>query len=367
MPAELPITPPTVAELRTRMAADVASDTGEQDVYTPRTFAYAATRALAAAAGGVYGFASRVLAELLPITAQDYGILLWSQIVGVPRLAAQPWVGTVNIVFTGAATVADGALLTRDDGTEYELVGAVTRGGAGTSSGIVQATSGGKDTTCEDGATLTLTVAVSGVTSATTVTDTTTAGADIETLSALKGRVLAALQSPPQGGAETDYIAWSKGYNSTIDRVWVYPWEPYLGGVTVRFSVVGVGSAMIPSGGLVTALQTYLRTLAPAHAAELVYVEAPIGRSIETEIALTPDTAAIRSSVQSTLDEMFSELNSEPGGTLHQDDIRDAIRRGIQAEDSTGRFDLVSIEGSSPADIALATGELPYRGAITWS
>lgn len=365
MPIDLPVTPPTFAAIKARVQGDVAGEMSEQDVYRPATFARGAAYALARGIHSLYGFAARVLAEMMPSTAVDWGILRWASLRGLTRTAASATTGTVTITFTGAATVALGAVLTRADGTEYTLDAAVTRGSAGTSTGTFSASDGGADA-LEVGDTLTLSAAVANVTSATAVA-TVALGGDLETLAALKERLLADLADPPQGGAETDYIAWSEAYDSTIDRVWVVANSPYLGSVKVIFAVAGTGSAVIPGGTLVTNLQAALRLLAPAHAAEYVYCYAPTARTIEASITLTPNTSEIRDSVTDTLDEMFSASDTVPGGTLYLDDVVDAIRRGVRAADPEGHFALTLLEGGVPANITLSTLELPVIGTVTYS
>lgn len=363
---ELPITRPTLRELITRIQGDVATDTGSQDVYRRGTFARGMSRAAAAAIHGVYGFAARVLGELLPTSAVDWGVVRWASMLGITRIPAVAAVHTATITFTGSATVSAGAVATRSDGTEYTLAANVTRGSAGTATGTWTASVAGAAGSLDVGDILTLSTPVANVTSAMTVASEVTAGADIETLAALNVRNMERLASPPQGGAEADYIAWSKAHSATIRRVWVTPSTPYLGAVSVLFAVEGTGSDMIPSGGLVTSLQAYLRTLAPVQTAELVFVAAPVGRAIDMTISLDPDNSTVQGYVEDELYAMFAEWAGTPGGTLELDDIRNAIRLGVKQYSSTGTFTIDVLEGTTPADIALATDELPYLGTITW-
>ena len=365
MPESLPITPPTFADVKARVQADVASSTGEQDVYLPGTFARGAAYALARGIHSMYGFAARILAELMPSTAIDWGVLRWAALRGLTRTAATSTTGTVTITFTGAATVGSGAALTREDGTEYTLNAAVTRGSAGTATGTFTASVAGADG-LEVADKLTLSAALANVTSATVVA-TVAEGGDLETLDALKERLLADLADPPQGGSEADYVAWSKAYDATIERVWIYPNEPYLGSVTVIVAVTGTGAAIIPGGTLITNLQAALRLLAPAHAAEYVFALAPTARTIEASVTLSPNTLAIRTSVTDTLDELYSSGGTIPGGTLYLDDVVDAIRRGVRAEDAEGHFTLTLLEGVAPANVSLSPLELPVIGTMTYS
>jgi len=369
MPVDLPITPPTFRTVLSRIQADIASDMGEQDVYLKRTFARAAAHGLARAVHSLYGFGARIVAELLPVTAKSWGVLRWAQLRGLTRTAATAATGQITITRTGTATIPSGTIFVRDDGTEYTLDTTISSGGAGTlTAKAITASVAGADGSLDVGDTLTFQTPIANVNATVSVT-AATAGADIETLDALKIRLLEDLASPPQGGAEADYVAWAKEHSASISRVWVYEHEPYLGQITVRFALVvpdgGDSTDVIPSGGDATSLQTYLRTKAPAHVADYVYAAAPTPRAIDIDVTLTPDTTAIRDAIEDYVDDLFATLDIAPGGVLYQDDIRDAIRRAIKSVDPDGQFELNTIEGAAPADIDLADGVLPVIGVLT--
>jgi uncharacterized phage protein gp47/JayE len=352
-----------------RIQADIASDMGEQDVYLKRTFARAAAHGLARAVHSLYGFGARVVAELLPVTAKSWGVLRWAQIRGLTRTAATAATGEITITRTGTATIPSGTIFVRDDGTEYTLDTTIASGGAGTlTAKAITASVAGADGSLDVGDTLTFQTPIANVNATVSVT-AATAGADIETIDALKIRLLEDLASPPQGGAEADYVAWAKEHSASISRVWVYEHEPYLGQITVRFALVvpdgGDSTDVIPAGGDATSLQTYLRTKAPAHVADYVYAAAPTPRAIDIDVTLTPDTTDIRDAIEDYVDDLFATLDIAPGGTLYQDDIRDAIRRAIKSVDPDGQFELNTIEGAAPADIDLADGVLPVIGTLT--
>ena len=369
MPLDLPYQPPSYATIKTRVQGDIATDMGEQDVYLRRTFARGAAIALARAVHGVYWFGARIAAELLPVTATGWGVLRWAALRGLTRTAATAATGEITIVRTGTATIPSGTIFVRDDGAEYTLDTTIGSGGAGTlSAKAITASDTGSESSLDIGDTLTFQTPISNVTATVTVT-AVVAGADQETVAALKTRLLEDLASPPQGGAEADYVSWAKASNADILRVWVYEHEPYMGQITVRFAkrvpTGGTSTNVIPSGGEATALQTALRLLAPAHVADYVYAAAPTSRAIDVDVTLTPDTQAIRDAIEQELDDLFGMLDIAPGGILYQDDIRDAIRRGIKGVDADGQFVVNTIEGAGPANIDLADGVLPILGVLT--
>ncbi len=378
--AELPITLPTVREILTRVRADIASDmsdggaaptkAGAQDVYLPFTFAWAVSRALAGLAGEIYGFTARVLPELIPDSAVSWGVTRWATTLGVQRIPAQACEATATVTFLAAGTLSDGATVSRQsDGAEYTVDGAVSLGSAGTASATLVAVTAGEASSLEVGDILVIQSPPIQVFSLVTVTAVVQAGAEQETLEALKSRVLAKLADPPQGGAEPDYIAWAKAFDSTIERVWVRAGVPYLGGITVYFAIAGDDSAMVPSGGAATALQAELRRLAPVHSSDLVVVTAPTGTAIDVDVTLSPDNATVQGYVEDELRALLRNWYGDMDGTgslLELDDVRDAIRRGVKRYSATGTFVLNTLDGASPADITLATGVLPYLGAVTF-
>jgi uncharacterized phage protein gp47/JayE len=371
MPLDLPVSVPDFATIRSRVQADIASDMGEQDVYLRRTFARGAAYAMARAMHSLYGFGARVAAELHPVTAKSWGILIWAQLRGLTRTAATAATAQITIVHTGSATVPDGTVFVREDGAEYTLNTGVGYGpsGAGNYTGkAITASEAGSESSLDVGDTLTFQSPIANVSATVTVTSATS-GADLETLPALKERMLANLSSPPQGGADADYVAWAKASNPEILRVWVYPHEPYMGQITVRFALRvpegGDPTDVIPEAGDATALQAALRLRAPAHMADYVYAAVPTPRAIDIDVTLTPDTTEIREAITNELEDLFGTLDVEPGGILDEDDIRDAIRRGVKSVDADGKFVLNTIEGAPPADIDLADGVLPVLGVLT--
>lgn len=377
--ADLPITIPAlrtvVARVQTDIETEMASGTagvegeGAQDVYLRGTFARGMARALAGAATELYGFAARVLGELMPDSALDWGVTRWARLLGVERIQPQACTATITVTFTAAGSQGSGSTLTRQsDGAEYTTDAVISRGSAGTTTGAITASSAGLASDLTVGDVLVLASPAANVTATVTVASIVTDGADVEALADLKTRVLARLSSPPQGGTAADYEGWAQAYDSTIERVWVLEETPYLGAITVYFSIAGDNAAVIPSGGAATALQAALRLLAPVHSAGLVFVSAPTGQAIDMTISLTPDNTTVRAYVNEELAAFFRGWVGDLDGTgvLYVDDIRNAIRVGVKRYSATATFTLDLLEGGLPADITTGAGVLPYLGSVTW-
>lgn len=375
-PVEIDLDIPELRTLITRMQADIATDTGEEDVRIRQSFPWALARALSGSLWGLYKFAESTLAELHPATAKDWGIAAWGQSWGIPRLAAASAQEAITITFTGAATVPLGAVYTREDGAEYTLDAAVTRVGAGTSAGAVTAVTAGAAGSCDTATVLSLSTPIVNVTTDAVTTSETTAGSDEETLSEWQERILARMADTPQGGSDTDYIAWTRAVDSTIDKVWVFSHVPYLGNVTVRFTIFPDPTAsqsarpatVVPGGTLITDVQTAIRALSPANAKDRVYAAAPSTRTIEARILLSNDSVALQTAVEDELDSMFQNIaiSTTTTTTLYEDDIRAAIRLAVKEDDPLGSFTLVTIEGIAPANVTVAASTIPIRGVVTW-
>ncbi len=93
-----------------------------------------------------------------------------------------------------------------------------------------------------------------------------------------------------------------------------------------------------------------------------VTAEAPIDLPVAFTIALNPDTPAIRTAVESELDDLFFRV-AEPGdgvgsGTVLLTQIQTAIGIGVGSGDYT-----LTVPA---ADVVPAVGELATRGTVTY-
>jgi hypothetical protein len=122
-----------------------------------------------------------------------------------------------------------------------------------------------------------------------------TAGTDDEDIDEYRTRILTKKQTPPEGGARADWIAWANEILTlNVDNVWIYsPGDPCpaaldpsgyvpMANVGVLFSLDGTGAAKIPSGANVTAMTNFL----------LAHAERPI-TSIPEAFAVTDNNVAM--------------------------------------------------------------------------
>lgn len=357
---------PSLQTIVSRVQADYQAAMGKTATIR-RSFPYALSRATAGVAHGLYGLVSKAVDELHPWTARTYGVLFWAAVLDVQR--TQAVAAVLSMTFTGSSgtPIPAGTKLVRDDGAQYTTSASLTVGGGGSIAGAVVASEPGEAGNCDTGTTLTLSTPISGVSSTVTVASTTTPGADLEALDALKTRYLERLAARPQGGADADYVRWAREI-ATVDRVFVAGRWAGEGTVLVRFLVTG--DDPIPASGVVSAVAANIDAKRPVCA--VVTVAAPATTSWGFYIDLAIESGAVLATVQAAVYDEIRTLfrtQAEPGGTIKLSNLDAAISRAAgesshvimgMTEDGGGLVDA--------ADLEHAAGTIPILedGGITW-
>ena len=251
------------------------------------------------------------------------------------------------------SVIPSGTLLQALDGVQYATTAdAIVAAPSATApvAGVVAAAAGNRAT----GQTLSLVSPVVGVqTSA--LAGELSGGADIETDDALRARLIARIQQPPQGGASYDYESWALEVEG-VTRAWVYPQDLGLGTVTVRF-VRDNDASLIPDVGEVAAVQAYIDARRPVTAQPTVV--APVAVPLAFTISgLVPATSTVQAAVQAELADLLLR-EAVPGGTILLSHIRAAISA------ATGETDYVLVLPA--ANVTNTTGNMSTMGVITWS
>jgi uncharacterized phage protein gp47/JayE len=204
-------------------------------------------------------------------------------------------------------------------------------------------------------------------------------GADVELDEDYKPRILARMQLLPQGGANRDYISWTKNGVAGVTRVWVYPLYQGLGtvGVAAVFDGRAPGASIIPTTEDLVALQAAIAPgpVAPVCAAPLAFALTPnvIDVVIGNLVPVTGFTQAqALANATASLAALFAL--STPGGaaagdgvtgtpttpvsgTTFLEDISDAITQSL----GVGSFDLAA----PTADVVSAFANIAQLGAVT--
>ena len=302
---------------------------------------------------GLHGHLKWLSKQFLADMAEDEFLVRLANIFGVDRLEAAASAGDLTIVGTNGTVIPAGTVWARADGTTYTTDADATIS-LGQAVVAITAEETGEAGDCDVGTKLTIASPIAGVTSTATVSgEGIIDGADIETIAALRARLLERLRTPPSGGGPGDYVRWAKLVPG-VTRAWEYPLQLGPGTVVVLF-VRDDDADIIPSVSEVSDVQDMLEAKAPVTAEPTA--AAPTALPVNFVFtALDPNTALVRAAVEAELEGLFAA--TEPGVTLELSVINEAI--SIAAGEDSHTI-------SSPSGNVVPTfGQLPSLGSITW-
>ena len=160
--------------------------------------------------------------QLLPDTAEtewlDRHAAIW--LPGNGRKAATFASGSVTATGINGSDLPQGSQLTGQTGVLYETLAQITVG-TGPTPVDVRAVDPGVAGNLDPGSSLAFVNAIAGVDGTVTVVDMG-GGVDVESDDELRERVLERIQQPPMGGAQYDYVAWTKQVPG-VTRAWARP------------------------------------------------------------------------------------------------------------------------------------------------
>lgn len=351
----MPFNRPTLPELQERTGGDIRSRLQGANPDLRRSLLGIIRDMHAGSAHGMYGYLDWLSHQILPDTAEGEYLRRHAGIWDVPLTEEAAATGQVEITGTDGAVLPQGALLTFQDGTEY-----TTDSQATIASGIalvdVTASAPGTEGNRDQGDELTLAVPETGINSTATVdADGITGGADPETDSRLRDRLLSRIRRPPHGGSADDYEAWALAAHPDVTRVFIAPLEMGLGTVTIRPMTDDLVDP-IPTQGVIDAVEEYIQKERPVGSEP--FVVAPIAAPLDMTILITPDTQEVRDRIESALKD-FLLLNASPGATIKLNQLNGAIY--VAAGSSSFDIQIPS------DDITHSTGEIAIPGTITWA
>jgi uncharacterized phage protein gp47/JayE len=353
----MPFDRPTLAELRDRIRRDFNARLPGADALLRQSNLSVIADVLAGLSTLHYGYQIWLSQQLFPDTAETVFLERWASIWGLTRREATAAAGAIAVTGTAGAVVPPGAEFQRLDRVRYQAPDGATLAADGTATVAVVAEVAGSSGEALAGTGVTTVGALAGVVAQATVADPGMAGgADAETDAQLRTRLLARIQTPPMGGAASDYVDWALEVPG-VTRVWVAPQEQGPGTVVVRFAMDDAAHLNgIPTPADVALVQAHLDEVRPVTAQ--VIVLAPIPRTIAITIAtLTPDTPTVRTAVTAELTDTLYR-NGAPGAVLYVSWLWEAISLA-----SGERHHRIL---DPPGDVTLAAGELPILGPITY-
>lgn len=349
----MPFSRPPLQDLINRTSADAIARLGIEELLR-RDDLQVLARVLAGASHNLHGHIAWLSEQVIIDTAESEYLERWANIWGVERKPAAAAVGNVTFTGSNGTVIPSGTLLARTDGIEYTTNAEATIA-SGTATAAVTAVVAGASGNAVSGVIVSLTTPITGLSSqATVAAGDLVGGADTETDTAMRARLLARIQATPHGGASADYIAWALEV-AGVTRAWVYPGELGLGTVTVRF-VRDDDASIVPDAAEVQAVLDHIDTLRPVTAG--LTVVAPVAVPLNLTIALTPNTSTVQAAVLAEIKDLLRRA-AEPGGTILISHIREAI--SLAAGETNHVLTVPS------ADVTHTTGQIATMGTITWA
>jgi uncharacterized phage protein gp47/JayE len=335
----MPFQYPSLQTIQTSAIADIqAANLPGLTTLLPQSVLRILAYVIAAAIEGNYSYLDWISLQSVPFTATGEFLEAWGNLKNVFRVAGAAATGSFIITNPPGVTIPNGTLLNRADGFQYATNELVTLTGVPTSISFV-ATTVGSAGNASSSATLTFASPIVGLAPTVTPTDNITGGSDQELDPHLRTRILLAYQTPPQGGAQSDYVEWALASSSAVTRAWASAGGAGIGSVTVYtmndanayggFPQGTNGGAtdevrIAPATSDLLQVANFLYPLRPATA--LVYSVAPLPYSINLTFSyLSPNTSAIQAGINSSLADMCIRIGSPLGQVIYPSDIYSAL------------------------------------------
>jgi uncharacterized phage protein gp47/JayE len=369
----MPFERPTLTALAKQAVADVAAAAGTFTLLRTSPLAIVA-KAATGLVHGVYGYIDWLSKQAIPATATDEYLYAWAALVGIEQKGAATATATVTFTGVPGAVMPDGTVLARTaDGVTFRTTALATVDEAGSLTVAAEAAEAGALGNALAGAEVVISAAITGINSTGIFSTAATGGADEEPLEDFRQRMLDRYRTPPQGGAESDYVAWALQVPG-VTRAWAAPNAAGAGTVVVYVMLDDARAVFdgfpqgtdgvaadeprgTPATGDQLTVADHIFPLRPVTA--LVYVVAPEAFGITVSIEdLSEDTAEIRDAIEASLIGMFRR-RGRPGGTIYPSEIAAAIDGTPGVERFTLSF--------PTTPIAAPDGHLPVLGQLNWS
>lgn len=350
-----PIPDPDAIADRAATVYETAPALAGIDARSPNRVATANTRIVAMAAFDAYLHQAGIERELWPDTAVD-NLLRLAAIYGVQQVAAQPSAG--NLLVTGTATtpIAAGTTFSAPNGYVYATAATAALAGSTPVALPLVCTTTGAATNIAAGVVLTAVSPITGLSPQTGTVDSNglTGGADIETLDALRARLLQRIRSDAAAGNSGDWASWVRAAIPNVLQVAVLPRWTGIG--NVGLAVVMAGPAA-PTAPQLAAISAYVNDPSRRPVTSSGIVLAATLTPVNVQLVLNPDTSAARAAALAALQEAFA-LDATVGGAVFTSRLDSAISAG------DGEY---SHERIAPAaDVVMTATQFPVLGTVTW-
>lgn len=374
----MPFSRPTLSDLQSQVAQDIGAALPGADALLRFSNIGITGQAQANLAQLHYGYLDWIAKQAVPYTATDEFLEAWAGLKGVTRKPTAAASGTVTFSGAVGAQIPAGALLVRGDGITFTVTALATVGAGGTAIAAATAVPDpaglvGAIGNTATGVVMTLGQAIAGIQSNGSVTTAFTGGADLESNASLRTRMLAAYQTPAQGGALGDYIGWALAVPG-VTRAWCLP-NGFGAGTVVVYTMLDQAEAAsggFPQGsnGVATGeprataatgdqLTVANAIFVPQPVTALVYSVAPVAAPINFTIqGLTGASAATKTLIAAAISGVFYLVGTPNVGTV----ALSLIESAIAAISGTTGFVITVPTGN----ITTTQGNLPVLGSVTY-
>lgn len=361
----MPLIRRTIKELRDRIAGDLNSRLTGTEARLRRSNVGVLATVEAGVAHGLYGYLDYLAGQISVVSAEGKYLERRARERGIARKQADFAAGIITVTGQNGKVVPAGTIWQRSDGVEY-LSAADGTIVAGTVDITVTAKEAGIDGNTDAGLTLSLVTSIEGVDSDAIVgANGITGGLDAESDEDLRTRLLHRIQYPPMGGSEYDYVRWALEVPG-VTRAWCEPLWLGAGTVGVVFVMDNQAGSIIPGSAKIQEVLDYItshpdpvtgKNIGKPVTAD-VTVLAPTAKALDLTIALTPNTAAVKTEVENEI-KAFIKETGEPGVTLYLSQINEAISGAVGEK--------YHVLTSPAADVTHLSYGIPVFGAITWA
>lgn len=305
----MPSKRPAFQEILNRVGEDIHTSMSDDKPLLRRSCEETFGHALAAESHGLHGAIVYAQKQSVPSTADDEETILgWARtMLPVPRKPATRASGPVYFTGTNGAVFPVGhemSLLLKAEVRFRVTVETTVAGGAALVP--VEAMELGAIGNGALGAKVVLTVPIAGVNSVGTIgSPGVTGGFDIETIESVQERVIHRFRNPPRGGVPADFEAWAREVPG-VDKAWGIPRIEGIG--TIGVAIVTLNTLTnewdVPSGPLLAQVQAHIDSKAPDFMRSHPVI-APTLVPVDFEIDLSPNTPAVRASVEAEIRDLL--------------------------------------------------------------
>lgn len=345
---------PKISDIRKNVQSDLNTALPGQDSTLRFSPLNALSETVIGATNELYNYIDWCAKQTNLIDCEDENLERYGKIWNVTRYPAKYAAGNITVSGVTGAVIPAGTLVANSAGYEYRTLSAAT---------IypvmmpvpVQAVFPGAKYNLDDASTLSLVSPISGVSSDVTVV-TVNGGADVESDSSYRARILHKIAHPPQGGSKSEWEEWTLSYPG-VTRAWCFPQELGSGTVTIRFMMDDTYPDGVPLERDIVAVREYLEQFRPV--TSKLFVFAPVLTKQNVVVyQLAPDNPAIRSAAVEELRRAIFD-KCQPNGVLHVSWLWEAVSLATGANSHLINYPPADVTYNSPAFI-------PVLGDVTF-